>query len=200
VYLGEGTSFTYEGKTRVIWCSAIGACRADRGEILAAFCRDSHLGVVLQVGSNTREVHDDRNVELLKVGFWANTREHEDLRAVECPAGNNDLLSSKDLLLYPWVACEIVSWISAVHAFSGKVLDSDSPGEDKLRIFSRVLDLGIQSTYLGTAPVALKRILVANECRLTVKFGYFLEPSELVAFQTSITSVRAETRLPLGVL
>jgi hypothetical protein len=40
------------------------------------------------------------------------------------------------LLLYPWVACEIVSWISAVHAFSGKVLDSNSPGEDNLRICS----------------------------------------------------------------
>jgi hypothetical protein len=135
VYLGEGTSFTYEGKTRVIWCSAISACRADRGEILAGFCRDSHLSVVLQVGSNTREIHDDRNVELLKVGFGANTREHKDLRTVECSTGNNDLLSSKDLLLYPRVACEIVSWISAVHAFSGKVFESDSPGEDKDRVF-----------------------------------------------------------------
>ncbi len=54
---------------------------------------DGHLLVIAEVLANAGQILDDGNVELLQVVGRTDTAEHQDLRGVECAAGDDDLAS-----------------------------------------------------------------------------------------------------------
>jgi hypothetical protein len=80
----------------------------------------------LEIGADTREINDYRNVEALEVTFGTYTREEKKLGAVECAARYNDFLPSEGLFSDSSVA-RTVSRVRVVHALASKIFDSDSP-------------------------------------------------------------------------
>ncbi len=113
------------------------------GEVGGDRSSNRDLVSILHVGANARSVENHRDVQCFELGSGADSGELQELRGVECPAGEDDFASGKERSGARLVrSCRVR--ISAVQMASLDIANADGAGSGRCAIKDNAGDEGTE--------------------------------------------------------
>lgn len=130
------------------------------GEVRRSLALDVDLVVVLEVGSDTGEVSNDGDVELVQLVGWADTTELEELGRVVGSSGDDDLFGSGGRTRL--TSCAGVLGAGLVEVLAVEELNTGSAGRSNVLVEGDLGDVAVESDIERVLLAAVLVLCVAD--------------------------------------